>query len=132
MEAGKDVPQEQSRWLMNEIGRLVGDTEILGFYSAEVGRDPDYVFSIIGEAAYLLRWDGDNLEIIFLGELAKLKYKERGRTVGGVVGFEGEPWLRIEIEHDLLPAPMAMEASDWQLSRLRPLQLKLRSWARQA
>jgi hypothetical protein len=127
-DAGGPVPMEQTSWVAHEIARLVGDNEIVAVSAVAVGGASGYVFAIFGEASYLLRWKENDLEISFLAQRRGLKYRELSRGLGDMQGFEGEPWLRVEFEHELLPATVSLEAREWQVGEIRELRETLRSW----
>jgi hypothetical protein len=126
--AGRPIPREQTRALVNEVARLCGDRRIVGFIDATVGGATGYVFAVIADGGYLLQWEAEALETTFLGSLPGLQYVERTRGIGGTEGFEGERWLRIEVAHARLPGPLAIEVPDWQMADIGELRATLRSW----
>jgi hypothetical protein len=126
-QAGSPVPHAQTTWLANEVSRLVGDNFIVGYADAQVG-DAPYLFAILGDTAYLLRWHDDNLEATFLGQLVGLKYRELTHGLGAMPGFQGEPSLRIEIEQELLPGELVLQADDWLVGELQTVRDVLRKW----
>lgn len=126
---GAPVPREQSARLIGEMRRLCGDRRIVGFTGATVGDAAGYVFTIVEEEALLARWDGNALEVTFLGPMSSLVYRERTKALGGMPNYEGEPWVAVEIEHERLPGQLRFEAGDWSVTLISELRETLRRWA---
>lgn len=125
---GEPVPLDQSARLVGEIGRLCGQRHIVGFTAATVGSAAGYVFTIIGEEAYLVRWESDALEVTFLGAMRGFVYREWTKALGGMPNYEGEPWVAVAIEHESLPGEIRFEARDWSVTLISELRQTLRRW----
>ncbi len=124
---GAAVPRDQTTRMVNEVTRLCGDRRIVGFADASVAGTDGYIFTIVGDEANLIRWENE-LEITFLGNLPGLHYQERTSAIGGMVGFEGDPRIQIEIEHERLHGVVVIRAEQWRAGFIEPLREVLRRW----
>lgn len=128
-EDAEPVPDVQGRRLVAEIEALTGEREIQGFAIATADGGGRFVIAVIGEEAYLLRFNEGVLRVTFLGNLPGLRYEEHVKAIGAIRGFAGEPWVRLQLEHERLPGRLTIEAEDWRVSLLEGLRTSLRSWA---
>jgi hypothetical protein len=131
-EDGEPVPDLQSRRLVAEIEALTSEREIHGFATATADGGGRFVIALIGDEGYLLRFSEGLLRITFLGNLPGLRYEEHFKAIGGMRGFAGEPWVRLQLEHERLPDRLTIEAEDWSVSLLEALRASFRSWAARA
>jgi|SRR5581483_8467582 len=128
-EDGEPVPDLQSRRLVAEIEALTGARKIQGFATATADDGGRFVVAVIGEEAYLLRFNEGVLRVTFLGNLPGLHYEEHLKAIGAIRGFAGEAWVRLELAHERLPGRLTIEAEDWSVSLLEGLRESFRSWA---
>lgn len=128
-ESGERVPDDQVTRAAGEIDALVGSRDIQGFATAIVNGGDQIVLAVIGDEGYLLRFSEGLLRIQFLGNLPGLRYEEHLKAIGGMRGFAGEPWVRLQLEHERLPGRLTIEAEDWSVSLLEALRASFRSWA---
>ena len=125
--AGTAVPREQTKRMVNEVTGLCGDRAIVAFADASISGVDGYIFAVVGAEAYLVRWVNE-LEIAFLGKLPGLRYRERTSAIRGMIGFEGDLRLEIEIEHERVGGPLVIRAEQWRVGLIEPLREVLRRW----
>lgn len=128
-EEGVDVPRDQFTRLQGEIARLCDGHEIGGYTRATLDGASPTVFAIVDNEGYLLRWADDALAVTWLGRLPRLRYVERTRAIGGQLGFEGDPLVQLELQHERLPGKLIIEAERWLAPELNTIRVTLRSWA---
>lgn len=127
--AGVPVPREQTTFVLNEIGRLVGEREIVGFAESLIDGQGGYVFAILDSSGFLLRWEEDDLQVTFLGRLRNLRYRELTHDRQPFYGAEGELVLRVEVEQEQLPGTLSFEIAEWMMSQFSGMRRTLREWA---
>ncbi len=127
--SGEQVPEGEVTRAAGEVEALVGSRDIHGFATATVDGGDRIVIAVIGDEGCLLRFSEGLLRIQFLGNLPGLRYEEHLKAIGGMRGFAGEPWVRLQLEHERLPGRLTIEAEDWSVSLLEGLRASFRSWA---